>query len=120
MPAPLSQPEHGRDPSFDPYHNWLGIPLEEQPPNHYRLLGLRPFEDNPEVIDNAADQRMTYLRTLQTGKHILLSQRLLNEVAAARLCLLRADTKAAYDADLRSSQLAVSLIGLTPLPDADR
>ena len=26
---------------FDPYHIWLGIPPEEQPPNHYRLLGCR-------------------------------------------------------------------------------
>jgi hypothetical protein len=25
---------------FDPYHRWLGIPPQEQPPNHYRLLAL--------------------------------------------------------------------------------
>ena len=24
---------------FDPYHEWLGIPASEQPPDHYRLLG---------------------------------------------------------------------------------
>ena len=29
--------------SFDPYESWLGIPPEDQPPNHYRLLGLKPF-----------------------------------------------------------------------------
>ena len=23
---------------FNPYHVWLGIPPEEQPANHYRLL----------------------------------------------------------------------------------
>ena len=42
---------------FDPYYLWLGIPPEEQPPNHYRLLGLRQFEDNREVISYAVDQR---------------------------------------------------------------
>ena len=30
--------------SFDPYHRWLSIPPEEQPPDFYRLLGLRQFE----------------------------------------------------------------------------
>ena len=24
---------------FDPYYTWLGIPPEEQPPDHYRLIG---------------------------------------------------------------------------------
>ena len=41
--------------SFDPYHVWLGIPPDEQPPNRYRLLGIRAFEANQDVIDNAAD-----------------------------------------------------------------
>ena len=27
--------------NFDPYYKWLGIPPEEQPPNHYRLLGIQ-------------------------------------------------------------------------------
>jgi hypothetical protein len=25
---------------FDPYHKWLGIPPPQQPPHHYRLLGI--------------------------------------------------------------------------------
>jgi hypothetical protein len=29
---------------FDPYHVWLGIPPHEQPPNHYRLLGIAPLD----------------------------------------------------------------------------
>ena len=48
---------------FNPYHKWLGIPLEEQPPNYYRLLAIRPFEDDPDVIEAAADQRMSHVRT---------------------------------------------------------
>lgn len=87
---------------FDPYYIWLGIPPEEQPPHYYRLLGLRAFETNAEAIGHAADQRMTLLRTFQTGKHTADSQRLLNEVASARVTLLNPDKKAAYDQQLQT------------------
>jgi len=87
---------------FDPYHSWLGIRPEEQPPNHYRLLGVQPFEDNADAIENAADQRMAHLRTFQTGKRAEHSQALLNEVAAAKLCLLKPERKAKYDKQLRA------------------
>jgi serine/threonine protein kinase len=87
---------------FDPYYQWLGIPPKDQPPNHYRLLGIERFEANPDVIQHAADQRMAHLRALQTGRHSALSQQLLNEVAAARVCLLRPQKKADYDARLRA------------------
>lgn len=86
---------------FDAYHTWLAIPTQDQPPNHYRLLGLSLFEANADVIQHAADQRMGHLRTFQTGPHALLSQKLLNEVAAARVCLLHPHRKTAYDAHLR-------------------
>ncbi|KKK60805.1 hypothetical protein LCGC14_3020690, partial [marine sediment metagenome] len=42
-----------------------------------------------------------HLRTYQTGKHGSLSQKLLNEVAAARVCLLNPHKRAAYDERLR-------------------
>ncbi len=86
---------------FDPYHEWLGIPVSEQPPNHYRLLAIPAFEESATVIENAADQRMAHLRTFQTGKRAAASQRLLNELAAARICLLNPQKKAAYDQWLR-------------------
>jgi len=63
--------------AFDPYHVWLGIPPEEQPPNHYRLLGIALFESNADVVATAADRQMGHLRTFQSGKHSNLSQRLL-------------------------------------------
>lgn len=100
---------------FDPYRKWLGIPAAEQPPNHYRLLAIAPFEDDPDVIEIAADQRMAHLRTLQTGPHAALSQKLLNELAGAKLCLLKPEEKAAYDANLRTrfaaSQPAAVAVG---------
>ena len=40
-------------------------------------------------------------KSFQAGKHSALSQKLLNEIAAARVCLLTAEKKAAYDAKLR-------------------
>ncbi|MHB8955911.1 MAG: hypothetical protein ACYC4U_23270 [Pirellulaceae bacterium] len=89
------------DEPFDPYYQWLGIPPDEQPPNHYRLLGIRPFEENSAVIQNASDRQMVHLRTFQNGPRAAQSQKLLNEVAAAKLCLLSPDKRAAYDAHLR-------------------
>jgi hypothetical protein len=87
---------------FDPLHRWLGIPPEEQPPNHYRLLGLKTFESSADVIESAADQRMAYVRQSATGKHAALSQEVLNALATARVCLLNPNDKAAYDKTLRA------------------
>ncbi|MCI0357426.1 MAG: SUMF1/EgtB/PvdO family nonheme iron enzyme [Planctomycetaceae bacterium] len=92
MPASGDQMSH-----FDPYYTWLGIPPEEQPADFYRLLGIRRYESNAEVIVNAADQRMAYLRTFQAGKRGAESQKLLNEVSSAQVCLLDAAKKRAYD-----------------------
>ena len=90
------------DESFDAYHKWLGIPPEEQPADYYRLLGLTLLESDPDVISSAADQRMLYLRGLQTGPHAEHAHRLLNEVSGARVCLLDREQKAVYDAGLAS------------------
>lgn len=94
---------------FDPYHTWLGISKKEQPPNHYRLLAIDLFEKDATVIQHAADRQMSHLRTFQTGRHGALSQKLLNEVAAARVCLLHPTKKAEYDARLKE-QTAVHVV----------
>jgi hypothetical protein len=86
---------------FDPLYQWLGIPPEEQPPHHYRLLGIGLFEGNPDVIESAADRQMAYLRTFYGGPYSSYAQGLLNEIAAARVCLLNRENKAEYDAWLR-------------------
>jgi hypothetical protein len=85
---------------FDPYLHWLGIRDPQRPPNHYRLLGLEPFETDPEVILNAADRQMMHIRRFQGGKHSPESQQVLNELAAAKICLLDAEKKTNYDASL--------------------
>ena len=86
---------------FDPYHKWLGIPPHDQPADHYRLLGIERFENDVDVISLATDQRMSFLRTFQTGDRGKLSQKILGEVAEAKICLLNEDQKAQYDAQLR-------------------
>jgi hypothetical protein len=101
--------------SFDGYYKWLGIPPEEQPPDHYRLLGIQLFEADHDVIESAADQRMAHVRGYQTGRHTELSQRILNEVAAARVCLLNPSKRAAYNDQLKQAMAAKSL---TVLPSA--
>ena len=87
---------------FDPYYRWLGIPPKEQPPNHYRLLGLDLFEADPALIDSLALRHTSFLRDITDGPHVADAQRLLNELAAARRCLLDPQRKAAYDEDLRA------------------
>ena len=88
--------------TVDPYYEWLGIPPKDQPPNHYRLLGLELFEENRSVIDAAANRQMSFIKEYQAGADSELSQKLLNELSAARLCLLSAPAKAAYDTQLRA------------------
>ena len=106
---------------FNPYHKWLGIPPREQPADHYRLLGVARFEDDADVISLAADQRMQFLRSFQNGERAKLSQQLLNEVAAARVCLLDSDKKIAYDKKIQQQitdeQGAASHSAETPTED---
>ena len=75
--------------------------MEEQPANHYRLLGLTVFEEARDVIQAAAERQTVFLRNFGLGKHQAVSQQLLNEVQRAKICLLTPANRAAYDARLR-------------------
>ena len=99
--------------TLDYYHHWLGIAPEEQPPSHYRLLGLRAFESDPSVISNAADRQMQHIKRFQNGPHRLATQKLMNELSAARLCLLKSDAKREYDRQLRD---LLPPVAAQPLP----
>ncbi len=88
--------------NFDPYHKWLGISPKDQPPHYYRLLAIDLFESDPDVISAAADKQMAFIRSFQTGKNATLSQKILNEIATARVCLLNVAKKAEYDHALRA------------------
>ena len=92
---------------FDPYHKWLAIPPGEQPAHHYRLLGAAIFESDADVIEAAADRQMTYLQEVSQGSEVEQAQKLLAEVAEARLCLLNQEKKSVYDARLREQLEAI-------------
>ena len=106
--------------AFDPYYTWLGIPKREQPPTHYRLLGIDDYESTAEVIDNAADRVTTFLRSKSTGKNANASQQLLNEVASAARCLLDDQSRQAYDALLRSPRKESHERQLAPPPPGEQ
>jgi hypothetical protein len=61
--------ENAKRADFDPFHKWFGIPPEDQPPTHYRLLGLHDFESDPEVIPGAVMRQSARLRIYQLGQH---------------------------------------------------
>lgn len=72
-------------------HEFLGIPPDKTV-THYTLLGLDEGEDNPDVINNAADRQMAYLRNFQLTKKFggaITVQKLLNEVSLAKITLLK-------------------------------
>jgi S1-C subfamily serine protease len=85
---------------FDPYHKWLGIPKEKQPPTYYQLLGLHPGEEDAEVIREAALRQSKHVRGYKLGLHAKLCSELLNEIAEAEAVLLNPAKRAAYDAQL--------------------
>ena len=102
--------------SFDPYHDLLGIEPREQPADYYRLLGLARFEADPQRIARAADERMALVRSYQVGPRGAFTQKLLNELSAARVCLLNAKDRAAYDAGLAGPMLRPPIISAEAPP----
>ena len=86
------------------YEKWLGIREEHQPPSLYRLLAIDEFEPDSDVIANAADSRMGYVRQFQIGENSKLSAEILNDLSRAKVILLNAKEKAAYDAKLRAGK----------------
>ena len=89
---------------FDPYHKWLGIPPHERPANYYRLLGLDLFEDDLDAIECVADRLMKYVRDFATAEQRQAAREVLDELSAAKRCLLIAEQKRAYDAGLRAGR----------------
>ena len=87
--------------SFDPYQQWLGIPSQLRPLNHYMLLGVRIYEADPNKIAAAYDTRMKLLKELQSGPRGELSQQLIAKVGKAKRDLLDPNRKAKYDSTLK-------------------
>ena len=97
------KPQVLKESEFDPYYKWLGIPPQHQPADHYRLLGLEIFESDRDVIRAAAERQAAHIQSYKIGPQSDLSQRLLNEISKAKVCLLDQDNKAEYDRLLKTA-----------------
>ncbi len=82
-------------------YTWLGIPAAEQPPHHYRLLGLPLFTDDRAAISRALRARIAQVRLADAGRQPELAERLVAELTFARQTLLDPPKKLTYDAILR-------------------
>jgi hypothetical protein len=103
---------------FDPYHKWLGIPIDQRPPTYYQLLGIASNEQDREVIREAAIRQTAHLRAYQRGAHADECTRLLNEIALAQTVLLDPAKRRDYDARLARTALTKRPPRTRPTPAA--
>ncbi|MBT6495084.1 MAG: hypothetical protein HOL01_11090, partial [Planctomycetaceae bacterium] len=88
----------------------------EQPPHHYRLLGLKLFTSDRGKIDAAAEKAINRVRKQAGEKHKAVAARLIGMIDTARSCLLNAENQSAYDDKLRASGGIAPVMGDT-LPE---
>ncbi len=104
---------------------WLGLPEESWPPDHYRLLGLAPGEADARLIEQRVQQRLESVRRYQM-KHPEQATEAMNRLAQAYVCLTEPASKRAYDVSLLGGASPTTAAvaesqppqGLTPAPDA--
>ncbi|MEZ6108990.1 MAG: hypothetical protein R3B96_23645 [Pirellulaceae bacterium] len=82
---------------FDPYYEWFGIPTDHQPPHDYRLVGVSPFERDPDVIATAAQIRLSFLGRQMQSPRGEQAKRLKSEVNLALERLLDPQERSAYE-----------------------
>lgn len=100
------------------YKEWLGIPEDQCPPDHYALLRLVRFEDDPDRVRANYRKLNGHVRKYASGQHSKESQALLNEIARAMLCLTDPLRKREYDESLgREFETAEDILGRKPLAD---
>lgn len=93
---------------LDVYRDWLGIKETARPLTHYQLLGLKLFEDDPNVIRASYRKLNAHVRKYASGEYGPQSQALLNELCQAMLCLTDTVRKTEYDASLGRSAAATA------------
>ncbi len=101
------------------YQKWLDIPPEDQPPNHYRLLGLELFEADRATVDAAAKSLMGFLQKQAAGPDHASVRKLLDEISDARRCLLLSDRKQVYDHKLRAKLAAAKQAEEADIPTVE-
>lgn len=104
---------------FDPYRQWLGIPTSKQPPTYYQLLGISPREDDPDVIENAAERQRDLLNRHREGSQAAVCARLADEIDAARDTLIDPTLRKKYDARLRDAENIAAVEEVESVEPAD-
>jgi hypothetical protein len=87
--------------------NWLGLPAESWPPDHYTLLGLLPGEPDVARIEQQVHERMDKVRRYQLS-HPEQATEAMNRLAQALVCLTDPASKRAYDAGRMPAAVAVA------------
>lgn len=86
----------------DLYQEWLEIPADRLPPNHYALLGIADYEADESRIDAAAKSRNAYLHQIAAGPQRKIVQQMLGQVAMARRTLMHSESREQYNQALRA------------------
>jgi len=104
--------------AFDAYHKWLGIPPEQQPPHYYQLLGISVNEEDPEVIETAAQRQRAIVEENLHGSHRKAANQLIFEIDEAELTLSSPELREEYNRQvkltLRKQKRKQSVSNLNP------
>lgn len=83
-------------------HELLGISPHEHPVTAYRLLGVELYENDPAVLQNAAQQRLAKLAELKDKVPAHEAEAVLTMMRNAEAIVSDAERKSAYDEKLRN------------------
>lgn len=86
---------------YDPYRAWLNIQEQRRPLNAYELLGVKTLEEDMEIIQMAAGQQQSRLRSHRDEARPDIWERLSGELEEAIATLSEPQRKNSYDASLR-------------------
>lgn len=82
---------------FDGYRKWLGISNQKRLPTHYELLAIGLDEDDPDVIQAAAEQRRHYVESKRGEGHDDQVTEILYRIDEAESTLLNTALRRDYD-----------------------
>ncbi|WP_298868967.1 formylglycine-generating enzyme family protein [uncultured Gimesia sp.] len=82
---------------FNPYHKWLGIPEKKCPPTFYELLGISLNEDDPAVIQSAAERQKKHVEQFLGTSYNKFANQLIAQIDEAEITLLSPELRREYD-----------------------
>ena len=91
---------HKKQDDFDGYRKWLGITTKNSVPTHYELLAISLDEDDPDVIQGAAEQRRNYVESKKGLGHDDLVTEIVYRINEAESTLLNTALRRDYDRKL--------------------